>query len=388
MMDKVEQEKPVVYSPREFKEKAINILNSRDFVYRTECVAGRFVRRRKDEGASVYYDSLEGDGSSLTVVFSEKNNTLPLRESLADNQPVTLIGRPRLAEFNDQITLNFYVDEVGDGSSVSMIGREEYRCVELLRLKMRQGKRPLPNFRQIVAEGRKPSVCLVLPKDSQAEGDIDSKLKGHEDRININRQYVSFGKAEEVADAVRNADTQGYDLIAISRGGGDIKSLEKLDKPVLLEALLQINTPYIAAIGHTADMLYVKDIADYTCDVPNDLGAWLVKRFDESNDNVNKGNLSIVEQQYQELKQEFNKIKKNNDDIKHDNILLDIELRRKVEENKQLTQTCNQLRSQIINSTPQGKSLLEGLPFLQTCPNAVQWGIIILAAIGLLNILF
>ena len=65
-MDKVEQEKPVVYSPREFKEKAINILNSRDFVYRTECVAGRFVRRRKDEGASVYYDSLEGDGSSLT----------------------------------------------------------------------------------------------------------------------------------------------------------------------------------------------------------------------------------------------------------------------------------------------------------------------------------
>ena len=135
-------------------------------------------------------------------------------------------------------------------------------------------------------------------------------------------------------------------------------------------------------------MLYVKDIADYTCDVPNDLGAWLVKRFDESNDNVNKNNSSIVEQQYQELKQEFNKIKKNNDDIKHDNILLDIELRRKVEENKQLTQTCNQLRSQIINSTPQGKSLLEGLPFLQTCPNAVQWGIIILAAIGLLNILF
>lgn len=54
MMDKVEQEKPVVYSPKEFKEKAINILNSRDFVYRTECVAGRFVRRRKDEGASVY----------------------------------------------------------------------------------------------------------------------------------------------------------------------------------------------------------------------------------------------------------------------------------------------------------------------------------------------
>ena len=73
--------------------------------------------------------------ATLTDVrlFSEKNNTLPLRESLADNQPVTLIGRPRLAEFNDQITLNFYVDEVGDGSSVSMIGREEYRCVELLR---------------------------------------------------------------------------------------------------------------------------------------------------------------------------------------------------------------------------------------------------------------
>ena len=386
-MDKVEQEKPVVYSPKEFKEKAINILNSRDFVYRTECVAGRFVRRRKDEGAAVYYDSVEGDGASLTVVFSEKNNTIRLRDTLSDNQPVVFTGRPRLAEFNDQITLNFYVDEVGEGSAVPLMGKDEYRCVELLRAKMRQGKRPLPCFRQIEAASSKPAVCLILPKDSQAEGDIDSKLKGHEGRINITREYVSFGKAEDVAEVVRAADAQGYDLIAISRGGGDIRSLEKLDKPVLLEALLNISTPYVAAIGHTADVLYVKDIADYTCDVPNDLGAWLVRRFDENNGDSMGFAAQRMEKQYQELKQEYGELQDIHKYIQREYDMLGIQHRQVTMENQQLMQTCNQLKRQLHNTAPQGKSLLDGLPILQGYPNLVQWGIIILAGIGLLKIL-
>lgn len=385
-MDKASQENTVIYSPKELKEKAIGLLNTQDFAFRRVQVAGRYVRRRKDEGASAYYDSIEADGATMTVVFNENNNTLHLRDGLADNQTVTVTGKLRLSEFNDQITLNLYAEEVNGCSAVRTVGTEEYRCIELLRTKIRKGRRTLPDFSRIEAGGRKPKVFLVLPKDSQAEGDIDSKLKGYEDRIIIERRYVSFFKAEEVADAVTIADRMGYDIIAVSRGGGDIKSLERLDRAVLLQVLVNMDTPFVAAIGHTADRLYIKDIADYTCDVPNDLGAWLVNRFD--NNSTESGAAPVHDKDYKALK------KKYDEQYEFGQRVLD-KYNEIYEEHKNCIAELNNFKKEYIRLVQENKdmagknkSLLDAMPLLQDRPVVVQWVIIILAVIGLFHLFF
>lgn len=385
-MDKVSQENPIMYSPKELKEKTVGLLNTLDFAARRVQVSGRYVRRRKDEGASVYYDTVEFDGASLTVVFSENNNTLHLRDGLVDNQPITVTGKPRLGEFNDQLTLNLYVEEVNGCSAVQTVGFEEFRCIELLRTKIRKGRRTLPDFSQIEAQGRKPRVCLVLPKDSQAEGDIDSKLKGYEDRISIERRYVSFYRAEDVADVVAGADKVQYDVIAVSRGGGDIRSLERLDRAVLLQVLVDMHTPFVAAIGHTVDCLYIKDIADYTCDVPNDLGAWLVSRFDC--DATETGPSMVYDKDYDALK------KKYDEQYEFGQRVLD-KYNELYEERKDYIEQLNYFKKEYLRLVQEKKdlagkhkSLLDGLPLLQDRPVFVQWAIIILAVIGLLHLFF
>ena len=69
--------------------------------------------------------------------------------------------------------------------------------------------------------------------------------------------------AASIAEAIRQADSEGYDAIVIARGGGSIEDLWAFNEEIVADALFHATTPVISAVGHEIDTV----ISDYVADV-------------------------------------------------------------------------------------------------------------------------
>ena len=71
---------------------------------------------------------------------------------------------------------------------------------------------------------------------------------------------MNFSSPNDFAALLKQIDSQGYDVIALVRGGG--AKVEAADDLSVLETIVNLKTPIIAAIGHVEEKLFVKQIVD------------------------------------------------------------------------------------------------------------------------------
>ena len=75
--------------------------------------------------------------------------------------------------------------------------------------------------------------------------------------------------ANSIANAIKIADTKGYDVIVIGRGGGSIEDLWAFNEEVVADALYQAKTPIISAVGHEIDTVISDLVADVRAATPS-----------------------------------------------------------------------------------------------------------------------
>ncbi|RAX51722.1 exodeoxyribonuclease VII large subunit [Helicobacter sp. 16-1353] len=98
-----------------------------------------------------------------------------------------------------------------------------------------------------------------------------------------------------IVDKIKLADTMGFDIIVIARGGGSLEDLWAFNEEIVAEAIFHAKTPIVSAIGHEVDFTLSDFVADLRAPTPSscmeiilpDRFEWLLKLSDYL-DNLNK----------------------------------------------------------------------------------------------------
>lgn len=362
----------IIYTPEELVERYRRIMLGTNELCSKLMVRGIYRRNDGMEAYEYRYDQLEDESTHTSIDILFKKEQLPLRERLAPNMRITVVGVPYISnnKKSKNLALNLSVTDVQE-MVLPTLTPNKLRSMEAVRTKLRNGKKTIPAISDVTDD--KYKVCLILPLESVADSDIFSPLNGYEDScLAIDTRHVNTHDTESVVAALREADEKEYQIIVISRGGGS--GLEHLDHPDILEAITQLKTPLVVAIGHVDDKLYIKDMADLTLDVPNHLGRWLYELQCEKS----RGEVSDTAQaRIMSLENEKKNLQDEVDKTKEELNKLFIE---KVNINKQYRELLAEVNE--LRHTP---SIFTAIPVLKHLPPIAQYILLTLAAIGLLS---
>jgi len=115
-------------------------------------------------------------------------------------------------------------------------------------------------------------IALVTAKESAALHDM---LKIIEKRWPLIEVYVvdtlvqGEGAAAQIAASLRYADKLGVDVVVASRGGGSAEDLWAFNEEAVADAIYDMNTPVVSAVGHEVDTLISDYVADLRAPTPS-----------------------------------------------------------------------------------------------------------------------
>ena len=73
----------------------------------------------------------------------------------------------------------------------------------------------------------------------------------------------------KIANALEYADTLGVDVVVVGRGGGSVEDLWCFNEEVVADAIFNMKTPIVSAVGHEIDILISDFVADLRAPTPS-----------------------------------------------------------------------------------------------------------------------
>jgi len=118
------------------------------------------------------------------------------------------------------------------------------------------------------------SVCVIHPVSGRVLNDFLRQL-GETGSISVEVSPLgtNMGSADEVRMAVAGA--QGFDVVALIRGGGAQAEFEPLNDVGLLRAWMEKQAYTVSAIGHSEDSTLLDAVSDTSCETPTAAGAYI-----------------------------------------------------------------------------------------------------------------
>jgi exodeoxyribonuclease VII large subunit len=132
--------------------------------------------------------------------------------------------------------------------------------------------------------------------------------------------------ASAIANALRRADKNDYDVIVIGRGGGSIEDLWAFNEEMLADAIFHAKTPVVSAVGHEIDWVISDYVADLRAPTPSAAMQMILPDADEMRQSLDA--LSV--QMHQGVMQKLFKERENIASLKRSFANLSIENRFKM----------------------------------------------------------
>ena len=118
------------------------------------------------------------------------------------------------------------------------------------------------------------SVCVIHPVSGRVLDDFLGQLRETgEVPVEVYAIGANMGSADEVKEAVAGAE--GFDVVALIRGGGAQAEFEPLNEVGLLRAWMEKNAYTVSAIGHSGDSTLLDAVSDASCETPTAAGAYI-----------------------------------------------------------------------------------------------------------------
>ena len=232
---------------------------------------GIYQQRQNNPNWSYAYAGLHDESSQDEITLRIAKD---LYETLTDGNLITVGGildRKIDPRASVQITLNVTRVEKLQEQAVSLADQKK---AELRRHKAQAGFRNVDGVlekRQLADE--RPRVALLLANNSITMSDFEAGIQAAKAAIDFTEFRSDFFKAAPLCQCLCEIDSQGFDMMAVVRGGGI--GIERLDHLDVLETLSHLNTPVVAAVGHPEERLTFKEIADKEVATPTALGQYL-----------------------------------------------------------------------------------------------------------------
>jgi len=253
---------------------------------------GIYQQRQNNPNWSYAYAGLRDESSQDEITLRIAKD---LYETLTDGNLITVTGileRKIDPRGSVQITLNVTRVEKLQEQAVSAADQKK---AELRRHKSQTGFRNVDGVleKRLLADER-PRVALLLANNSITMSDFEAGIQAAKSAIDFTEFRSDFFKAAPLCQRLCEIDSQGFDVIAVVRGGGI--GIERLDNLEVLETLSHLTTPVVSAVGHPEERLTFKEIADKEVATPTALGQYLNELVERVADMKAKSKALLVQQ--------------------------------------------------------------------------------------------
>ena len=118
------------------------------------------------------------------------------------------------------------------------------------------------------------SVCVIHPISGQVLDDFLGQLQEPGGvAVDVHALGANMGSADEVREAIAGAE--GFDIVALIRGGGARAEFEPLNDVGLLRGWMEKKAYTVSAIGHSGDSTLLDAVSDASCETPTAAGAYI-----------------------------------------------------------------------------------------------------------------
>lgn len=287
------------YKPSELIGIFNNMLSRQNENAQVVFLRGVYLMNPKQGNWAYCYDTLRDEDSQeeLTIVLTHQQ-----RADLKNGNLVMVggvLGRSVSGKGYIQLTLKV--------SRIEVVQEKAIDEAEIKRMELRQKKASIgfKNVDSIIEQklytDQRPRVALVFAETSITDSDFNAGINAAKSAIDFNEYRVNFSNSAQLVERLQNVDENWYDVIALVRGGGS--GIEKLDDLAVLEAIVGLKTPIIAAIGHVEEKLFIKQLVDKAAPTPNGLGQYFSEMVESVSEKKSKSRAVLTEQirkQFQE----------------------------------------------------------------------------------------
>ena len=259
---------------------------------RLVCIRGIYMSRQNDPRWQYFYATLHDEATQdeLTIKLTQQQS-----QSLTSGNLVEILGtlsRNITAKGQIQLMLNVSRIEVVQNQ---VVDEEEQKRIELRQRKTVAGFKNVDALLEnLLFTDQRPKVALVFATTSITMSDFNAGINAAKAAIDFVEYRVNFAKASELCSRLQDIDGQKFSVIALVRGGGG--GTEHLDDPAVIETVVNLRTPLIAAVGHVEEKIFVKQVADKVAPTPNGLGQYFSEMVETVSEKKTKSRAALTEQ--------------------------------------------------------------------------------------------
>lgn len=311
----VKQEKgPVAkyYKPSELLGMFTAYISRQEVNSQVIYLRGIYLKNPKHDPRWTYrYDVLrdEDTQTEITLQMTQKQS-----DELKDGNLVTVGGvLGRRVQNNSQIQLMLVVSRI-EIVKEQVVDEDELKRIELRRKKVLMGYKNVDGLlEQKLFTDDRPKVALVFATTSITMADFNAGINAAKSAIDFYEYRVSFSSPAEFSTLLKQLDTQGFDVIALVRGGG--AKVEAADDMNVLETVINLKSAIIAAIGHVEEKLFIKQIVDKEAPTPNGLGQYFSDMVESVSEKKTKSRAVLTEKIKKQFQEQLEAGKKQNKEL-------------------------------------------------------------------------
>ena len=301
-----------IYKPSELLGMFTAYLSRQEVNSQVVYLRGIYLKNPKHDPRWTYrYDVLrdEDTQTEITLQMTQKQS-----EELKDGNLVTVGGvLGRRVQNNSHIQLMLVVSRI-EIVQEQVVDEDELKRIELRRKKVSLGYKNVDGLlEQKLFTDERPKVALVFATTSITMADFNAGINAAKSAIDFSEYRVNFSSPNDFATLLKQIDPQGYDAIALVRGGG--AKVEAADDLSVLETIVNLKTPIIAAIGHVEEKLFIKQIVDKEAPTPNGLGQYFSDMVENVSEKKTKSRAVLTEQIKKQFKDQLEAGQKQNKEL-------------------------------------------------------------------------
>ena len=302
----------VVYKPSELLGIFTSFLSQTDVNRKVIYLRGIYLKNPKhDPRWNSRYDTLRDEDTQTEITLQ-----IPQRlcENLKDGNLVQVGGvLGRRAQNNCHIQLMLVVSRI-DIVQEQAIDESEIKRMELRQKKASVGFKNVDSLlEQLLYTDQRPQVALVFAQTSITMSDFEAGINAAKSAIDFTERRVNFSNSQELVRTLQALDEFDFSVIALVRGGGG--GIEKLDELDVLESIVSLRTPIIAAIGHVEEKLFIKQLVDKCAPTPNGLGQYFSEMVESVSEKKTKSRAALTEQIKKQFKDQLEAGQKQNKEL-------------------------------------------------------------------------
>lgn len=159
---------------------------------------------------------------------------------------------------------------------------------------------------------KKPNIAIITGNSSKALGDIYSTMEEIKNNFNMKVYHINITSKYEILDVLSQINGEDFDIVLLTRGGGNMVDLDVFNDTEISESVLNLNPVFVTAIGHAGDTSLLQEISDRDFTTPTDFGTYLKDTFLQVNNRVAKENslqqqIDLLEKEQKQMIEDYKK---------------------------------------------------------------------------------